>query len=70
MRICCKTYMQLLRHLHKLIRTGRSDSPEADAVRHRMDDPWKHLTSEEVALVRKYSSSLYRSTDSGRYRRK
>ena len=69
MRTYCKTYMQLLRSLHKLIRRGRADSPEADAVRHRMDDPWKHLTSHEVALVRRYSDNLYRNTESGRYRK-
>ena len=58
--------MQLLKSLHKLIRAGRSNSPEADAVRHRMDDPLKHLNSQEKALVRKYSDRLRRS-DSGRF---
>ena len=44
-------YVELLRQLHVLIDTGLGESSEADAIRDRMDEPWRRLTSEEIAEI-------------------
>jgi DNA-binding NarL/FixJ family response regulator len=49
-------YVELLRQLHVLIDTGLGESSEADAIRDRMDGPWRHLTSEEIAEIDRLSA--------------
>ena len=48
-------YVELLNRLHVLIDTGLGESLEADAIRDRMDEPWGHLTSEEIAEIDRLS---------------
>ncbi len=49
-------YVELLNELHVLIETGLGESPEADAIRDRMDEPWRHLTKEEIAEIDRMSA--------------
>ncbi len=49
-------YVQLLKQLHVLIDSGLGESSEADAIRDRMDEPWRHLTSEEIAEIDRMSA--------------
>lgn len=44
-------YVALLKHLRGLISEGRGESEEADRLRDRMDEPWLHLTQEEIARI-------------------
>ncbi len=44
-------YVTLLRQLRALISAGRGESEEADHLRDRMDEPWLHLTQDEVARI-------------------
>ena len=48
----------LLIQLHLLMRDGKSETDEADAIRDQLDVPWKHLTDEETARIRNLSSDL------------
>jgi hypothetical protein len=48
----------LLIKLHLLIRDGKSETDEADAIRDQLDIPWKHLTEEETARIRDLSADL------------
>ena len=52
-------YGRLLLRLHDLIAKGQGDSPEADAVRDRMDGPWHALTEAEQELLGGLSEDLY-----------
>jgi hypothetical protein len=47
-------YSDLLRKLASL----SNDSPEADAVRDKMDEPWRRMTPLERRLARGLSASL------------
>jgi hypothetical protein len=42
-----KEYVRLLQRLHQLFVEGREDSPEADALRDKMDKPWDKLSLEQ-----------------------
>lgn len=44
-------YLALLRRLRRLIADGRGESKEADRLRDRMDEPWQHLSREEIARI-------------------
>ena len=60
-------YVGLLTQLHELVRQGKGDTPEADALRDQMDEPWGHLTEEEIAQARLLSADMslgYASTAS------
>ena len=59
----CKTYLRLLEQLHELIASGKGDEAEADAVRDEMDTPWKHLTEDEIEIVRAYSAELHKKSE-------
>lgn len=48
----------LLIQLHLLMHDGKSETDEADAVRDRLDEPWKHLTEEEAHRIRNLSADL------------
>ena len=49
-------YVELLKRLHVLVRTGEGESAEADDLREQMDAPWSHLSEEEIAEIdRSYS---------------
>ena len=50
------TYLELLGQLHLLIDRGLGESPDADAIRDRMDEPWTHLSSEEIAEIDRLSA--------------
>ncbi len=49
-------YVELLNQLHELIDTGLGESSEADAIRDRMDEPWRHLSDEEIAEIDRLSA--------------
>ena len=44
-------YVTLLKQLRALISGGKGESEEADRLRDRMDEPWLHLTQEEIARI-------------------
>lgn len=44
-------YITLLKQLRALISAGRGESEEADHLRDRMDEPWLHLTQDEIARI-------------------
>ena len=48
----------LLVQLHLLMRDGKSETDEADAIRDQLDTPWKHLTEEETDRIRHLSADL------------
>jgi hypothetical protein len=50
-------YTKLLKQLHALIDKGLGESLEADAIRDRMDEPWSHLTKEEIAEIDRLSAA-------------
>lgn len=56
-------YVVLLEQLHALVRDGRGDSPEADALREQMDEPWRHLAAEETVKVKEMSERLNAAPD-------
>jgi len=47
------------RELHQLIRAGKDDSPEADAIRDATDGPWQALSEIERNRIRHLSEDLY-----------
>lgn len=56
-------YVEQLYILHNLIALGEDEGSEGEAVRDKMDEPWRHLTKEEKEQVRKISELLYEKTD-------
>jgi len=54
-----RQYVDLLCELHKLTVACRSDTPDADAIRDQMDEPWNHLDERETERVRGLSADLY-----------
>jgi len=51
-------YVELLSQLHALLREGKGDTAEADALRDQMDEPWSHLTEQEIAQARLLSAKM------------
>ena len=56
-------YCRLLRELHKLDLVDKMNSPEADLIRDQMDEPWNHLTEEEIQTSNAWSAQLYEEAD-------
>jgi hypothetical protein len=52
-------YVRQLIKLHALIAQGKGDEEEADRLRDEMEEPWRHLSSEEIALLDDLSADLY-----------
>jgi tetratricopeptide (TPR) repeat protein len=52
-------YEMLLRELHDLMAAGHDESPEAEAVRDRMEAPASALSREEIARLKGLSADLY-----------
>ena len=48
----------LMMQLHLLMRDGKSETDEADAIRDQLDAPWKHLTEQEADRIRNLSADL------------
>jgi hypothetical protein len=48
----------LLIQLHLLMRDGKSETDEADAIRDQLDVPWTQLTEQEANRVRNLSADL------------
>ena len=44
-------YTELYRRLSDIIESGLGESPQADAIKDRMDEPWSRLTREEIAAI-------------------
>ena len=42
-------YLILIKKLQSLIASGQGESRDADTLRDQMDEPWSHLTPEEIA---------------------
>ena len=61
-----RQYVELIGELHRLMAAGRGDTPEADAVRDRMDPPWRYLDKAMIARVRGLSADLYSLEDEPR----
>jgi tetratricopeptide (TPR) repeat protein len=60
-----KDYQQSLsglRELHALSLEGKDETPEADALRDRLEAPWYHLTEVEQKRLRGLSEDLYSLT--------
>ena len=54
-------YLSVVRGLlemYRLTEEGRFDSPEADAIRDAMDEPWERLSESERERVREWSAAL------------
>ena len=56
-------YVRALRDLHALTMAGRDDSPEADAIRDGMDQPWYDLSEIEQRRIKGLSEDLYSISD-------
>jgi hypothetical protein len=54
-----RQYVELIGELHQLMAAGRGETPEAEAVRDRMDAPWRYLDEAMIARVRGLSADLY-----------
>ena len=52
-------YVRLLLELHTLMEAGKGDTEEADAVRDKMDGPWRSLSAHEVRVSDLVSDALY-----------
>lgn len=55
-----KEYTSLLIDLHQLTGEGKNDSPEADAIRDKMDVPYQKLSGSEIQLMNEFSNKLYK----------
>lgn len=51
-----------LHALHRVMRFGDDDGPEADAIREALDGPWSKLSPEDDAVLTAYSAALYELT--------
>jgi hypothetical protein len=58
-------YAQLLREMHRLIKEGKGDSEEAEALADRMDSPWYAMTVREQSRMRGLAADLHALRDSG-----
>ncbi len=58
-------YVTLLLQLDALMAEGKGDSPEADAVREQMDEPWYAMTEQEQQRVRGLSEDLFSLAEGG-----
>jgi tetratricopeptide (TPR) repeat protein len=56
-------FVRGLREMHRLIRDGKEDSPEAEAVRDATDIPWQALTEVERRRAAGLSEDLYSITE-------
>jgi tetratricopeptide (TPR) repeat protein len=56
-------YIRALRDLHTLTMASRDDSPEADAIRDGMDQPWYDLSEVEQRRIKGLSEDLYSVSD-------
>src|SRR6185312_16924142 len=59
-------YIQTIRGLHQihaLTLAGQDDSPEADAIRDRLDRPWYDLSEIEKQRIKGLSEDLYSISD-------
>lgn len=54
-----------IRELHDAMRTHGDDSPEAEAIRDSLDEPFHRLTPEERQRAQDYSEQLYREAEHG-----
>jgi hypothetical protein len=52
-------YSWRLRQLHALIRVGKGDSDEAEAIRDEMDEPYSRLTEDEIDRLKLLSADLH-----------
>lgn len=50
---------RLLKELHDLIKVGKNNTDEANAVREKMEDPWYSLSQEEHDRLSGLSADLY-----------
>ena len=53
-------YIFLLVEIERLIREGRNDGPEGDAIYEEMDAPWDMLDDAEMNAIRQFASDLTR----------
>lgn len=66
-----REYCELLTQLHLKMRMTKyaqlmiaDDDLKCDAIRDKMDDPWKRMTTEERETSRHLSALLYQETNS------
>lgn len=55
----CWAYCALLIQLHQTFRGDEDESPEADAIRDLMDEPWSRMSPEEREAAGRLSEWLY-----------
>lgn len=53
-----QAYAKLLLQLDSLLSVGKGDTPEADAIRDEMDEPWYAMSEQELARIRGLSEDL------------
>ncbi len=58
--------LRALLELHRLLREGREDDPEADEIRDSIDRPWHELTWREQDLLAQVSLALYEAQNRGK----
>lgn len=58
-----REYVFLLVELERLIREGRNESPEGDAIYDAMDGPGDRLNGEEMQAVKAFASDLTRLSE-------
>lgn len=54
-----RDHERLFKELHDLIRQGKNESEEADAVREKMEEPWYELSEPEQERLSGLSADLY-----------
>lgn len=54
-----------IRELHRLIATGLGDSPEAEAVRDRLDGPLRIMSEDQRKRLQRLSEALYAEAERG-----
>lgn len=59
-------YEKLVARLHRELRRGGSDTPQADALRDEMDTPWGRLSADERSELDLLSEDLYELADKRR----
>lgn len=62
-----KESIGLMLQLHGLIRAGQGESPDAEAIRDRLDDFWGELQPDEIGLLRSVSTDLNALADGPRF---
>lgn len=53
-----RTYVRLLKQLHRLVRDGVDETAEGEELRERMDEPARDLSQEEFYCLKGISAEI------------